>query len=283
VLVTRKIHTFIYRVPQGLQNGLEYLLHNKRKTTKTAAVILVAGLLVMNLIAKFNQNNYLNQIQTSRTQLSLLQNQLLSVMEPQEMTPGQPDLSIDYVLEQTNPDTRKTQKVTTPSAAMVFLHFFPAISWYGSVFQGAQHTAERSQELTNYHYQIISSLEPLLEYNPRADLSDETLNELVLKKRIDDARTGLKKVETGLRQSSSNTINDPDKAALIKIVRSLKNNLEVFESTRDKEQWYESVTASHAEILKNRQKFWVKETDKIYKLISESNQQLSDVETRLRN
>ena len=257
-------------------------LWRKRRTIlKFGGIALLVLFVGLTLTAKLSGNSLARDLQTSRTQLQQLQDRLTNILSPEKIELGQQDLSVDYLIEQINPKTAPVTSISTPSRTLVTLNLLPRISYDYSAFSGVRALRKDTAELLRYHHAVISAMQPILEYNPRAEFADKTLNDQEVKLRIDNARNGLKNAGNELRAASSKNYSDPEKGQLIRSVNQLSEQLETFAQSKDYEQWYKAVEAEQETITKNRQAFWAKETEPFYNRIAELNMAFAEMEKSL--
>lgn len=247
---------------------------------------LIAFLVFMTsltLIAKLNGHSYADAVQKSKQQLQVIQDQINAILPPSEIELGQQDLSVDYLLEQTDPKLNIPKPIDTPSRYMVMVNLFPKTGLPYSSLTRVKYIHREVQNLTDYQYEVFYAIGSVLEYNPRAEFADKTLNEEEIKLRITNARDGITNADKKLQKVSSSTLDDPTKNEVVDIIQSLLKQLEEFSSERDYEAWYTTVDTSQKSILANRQAFWKVQTDQLFVQISEINQNLAILEKYLRN
>lgn len=246
------------------------------------ALALLISVICATLIAKTNGQRYANTIQSARSQTQNMQDAVNSILEPKDIELGQQDLSIDYILSQTNPQTMETPEFKLPSRLMVAINLLPDVFLPYSSFSRADDLKIKYKTLVGYQYDIFSAAGSALEYNPRADFADKTLNEEEIKLRIDNARKGLADAIKKLGEANGISIEDPTKTALVDSIEVLQKQLEAFSSKRDYEAWFKAVEDTQKSILNNRQLFWEQETGVLFGEISRLNQDLATIEQALR-
>lgn len=256
---------------------------HRRAIIRYGLVGLLLAFIAMSATAKLSSERYAHSIQTARTNLQHTQDDIRSILTPKQIELGQQDLSVDYLLSQTNPHTFTLPRVTTPPRIMVFINLLPATHFSYSSLVQAERIDDDVTALTSYQYSVITSIESVLEYNPRAEFADKTLNEEEIKLRISNAKKGLADAYERLKNIQSNKIGDFTKTDVLNQITSLQKQLEQFSSKRDYEAWYKTVETAQKSIVANRQAFWQEETDKLFYNISEVNQHLATIEQALRN
>jgi len=255
---------------------------HRRDIIRYGAAAGLLALVTTITTAKLSGDQYANGIQATRTSLQRLQDNIAAILEPNEIELGQQDLSIDYLLEQTDSKSAKLAVITRPpSRVMMFIHLLPKTNYpYASLSQAAQIRAD-AKGLTDYQHRMFSALQPVLEYNPRAEFADKTLNDEEIKLRISNARSGLQQSQERLRKVRARQ-GDTTAPALLEVIKSLSSRLETFATKRDYDSWAKDVEQAQRAIITNRQTMWSTEIHKIYTQISTINQNLATIESALR-
>lgn len=261
---------------------IRLILTNPRRVRKVLTIIVLMLFVAITLIAKLSSTKLADDIQSTRVQLQQLQDRLNETLPPERIELGQQDLSVDYLLEQTDSEQAPVATFDTPSRTLTALNLLPQTSFGYSAFSGLGTLRTDTTELLRYHHEVIASLQPTLEYNPRAEFADKTLNAEEIKLRIDNARKGLSSAADGLRAATSPTYLDPNKGGLLRSINELTRKLEAFDKDRELEAWYKAVEAEQKAIAANRQKFWAEHTSKLYEKISDLNQDFARMERSLR-
>lgn len=283
----RKINKYLYSLLSSIRKRAKIVLvfvrKNPRQILRYSAVMLLIVFVITTLTAKLSSNQYANDVQQARAQLQQIQDQVASLLPPERIELGQQDLSVDYLLSQTKPGVFKPQPVDTPSRTMITINLLPNTSYHYSAFNDVKRLRKNVVNLATHQHTVFSALESVLEYNPRADFADKTLNEEEIKLRIENTRSGLASAADSLQNKTDNKIDDPSKDKLISSVNTLQQKLELFSKNRDMNAWFTTVETEQKAIINNRQSLWTTEINKIYNQISEINQDLADTEKALRS
>lgn len=244
-------------------------------------VVVLLILVVTILVAKLSGSRYANSLQQSRAQLQVLQDHVHGILPPSRIELGQQDLSVDYLLEQTKPDNSQLAKISTPSIAMTFINLLPNIRYPYSAYFEVYNVRRDAKKLLDYQYQVFYAMGSVLEYNPRAEFADKTLNEDEIKLRISSSRTGLAGAYNSL-QKVKKSPGDDNRDEVAAAVKTLQQQLEDFDKNRNVETWAKRVDEAQKKIISNRQSYWNKATEKLYGTISSVNQDLANIEIALR-
>ena len=258
-----------------------FIHDNPRTVIRYVILLLLVAFVALTLTAKLSGERYANNVQLARANMQQAQDQLRAILEPRDIELGQQDLSVDYLLEQTNPDTFYPQRINTPNRAMVSLHLFPNLANISTAYKKSRAISKDTKKLVTYHHDVISALQSVLEYNPRAEFADKTLNNEEINLRIQNAKTGLNDAAQALK-NTSDTIDDPTKDELNSAIARLQSAHTIFDEERDMEAWFKAVETEQQAIVDNRQEFWQTEVTKLYSTIAEANQAFAAVETALR-
>lgn len=245
-------------------------------------VVLLLIFVTMVIIAKTSGVRYASALQQSRAELQTLQDHIRNVLPPSRIELGQQDLSIDYLLQQTNPENSKLPQVSTPSIAMTFINLLPRVNYPYSAYHEIYNVRSEAKQLFNYQYQVFYAMGSVLEYNPRAEFADKTLNEDEIKLRINSSRTGLSAAYDSLQKIKKGP-NDENRDEMATAIKTLQQQLEDFDKNRNVEAWAKRVDEAQKKIVSNRQSYWNKATEKLYGTISSVNQGLATIENALLN
>lgn len=234
------------------------------------------------LVAKLSGERYADGLQATRTSLQRLQDNLGDIMEPAEIELGQQDLSVDHLLEQTDPKTKPLPTITRPPAApMIFVHLLPNANYpYAALRQGARVRSDAAK-LLSYQHRTFLALQPVLEYNPRAEFADKTLNDDEINLRITNAWDGLRRAHEQLSEVKARP-DDGTRDQLLDTIASLQQSLETFGKNRAYDAWAKQVEHAQKEIIANRQTYWGTATSTLYERLSTVNSNLATIEHALR-
>lgn len=177
-----------------------FINQHKHALIRYGPTLLLACLVVTILVAKLSGERYANSVQHTRTDLQRLQDSLAHIIEPNEIELGQQDLSVDYLLDQTDPSVVTFRAPVTPPRPLLFIHLLPAVNYPYEVFAQTGRIAHDTSALTRYQHQVFLAIQPVLEYNPRAEFADKTLNDEEIKLRINTSRDGLIQATMKLRE-----------------------------------------------------------------------------------
>jgi len=255
----------------------------KQKLHYTALAILLVGTFII-IGAKLQSAHYIRSIDASRQHIKTVRDGITAIQTPETIELGQTDLSVQHIIAQLKTLQETDWASALPSAVLVCAAILPRLSC-GDYIQLSQETNKslaQGYALITYHEKIITSLKPLLEYNPEADLGDERLNQPTINTRIDNARQGLKKVLNGLNDAKS-SITDSTKPDLEAAVKRLQGELETFDKNRDKSSWYQAVSKTQKTVLINRQRFWIENSTASYRLFDQANSDIAEFSASLTN
>ena len=237
--------------------------------------LALAALLAISIFiigAKFQRAHYVRSIDATRQHIKTVRDGISAIQAPETIELGQKDLSVQHIVAQLKALRDTDQASALPSPVVVCAAILPRLTC-GDYIQLSRETNKslaQGYALITYHEKVITSLKPLLEYNPEADLGDERLNQPTINTRIDNARQGLKKVLNGLN-AGKGSITDSTKPDVEAAVKRLQGELETFDKNRDKPSWYQAVAKAQKVIIANRQRFWVDDTTASYRLFDQAN------------
>lgn len=252
---------------------------------KRFAALLLAGLLVLWLVTYFTAHtrkaSFKESLVGARSLLQAESASLATLPEPQLIEKGQIDSALGYIVESSNKVSDTETASLPPSWQLKLLRPFTS-KWYteiDSIYQKNRLETNKSNML-HHHAEVLSSLKPLLSYNPQADLSSDTLTDEDVSGRIQAAQEGISSVSSNIKKLTSHSEND-DLQAILMDLDNLQNKLKDFDRTRDKTAWYQAVDGVQTKIIANRQTFWRAESEKLLASYAEIQQDYSAVINQL--
>ncbi len=262
-----------------------WLIRHRKAVSWYGLLALLAIIMLATLGIKLSTERYIAQVQDSRTYLLQLQNQYNDIMQPNQIELGQQDLSVDYVLSQLKADSLYARPPRLPSELELYLNTLPHHSSHISAINQLSSVSYTAEQLGHYHYAVIHAIGSLLEYNPRGDLSDARLSDAEIQLRIDNAQDGLQQAqqELSILQDDSVAVSDPGLSELQQTINQVLRQLEVFDSSRKKDDWYSVIDSAQHAIIRNRQTFWQQHTEKLFADITTTNENLSQLQNDLQD
>ena len=262
-------------------------IYNRLTSRQMLRYLALAILLVISIViiaAKLQRPHYIRSIDATIQHIKTVRDGITAVQTPETIELGQKDLSVQHIIDQLKTLEQTNQDSVLPSPIVVCAAMLPRLSCgdYRQLSRESDKSLRQGYALITYHEQVMTSLKPLLEYNPEADLGDERLNQPTIDTRIDNARQGLTKVLTGLN-TTNGSIADTSKSDLEAAVKRLQGELETFDKNRNKSTWYQSVSKAQEAIIINRQKFWLDSSVARYLLLDQANSDITEFSAEFTN
>lgn len=281
------------RIARGFKNSVktvrDYAVYylaplsaNRRQIIRYGSIGLLIVFSTTALIAKLSGERYANEIQRTRTQIQSLQDQLRAFMQPDQIELGQQDLSVDYVIGQTDPTVFTPNPIDAPPRILITLHLLPDTDYPYGAFQRVKPLQGDMQRFVAYQHEVFTAIGAVLEYNTRAEFGDKTLSDAEIAQRIDNARIGLASAADNLRNSVGDTIHDPEKGKIFRSLSALTQAVESFSQSRNLEDLAKIFDVEQTAIIANRQAFWIEQTGDLYRRIADLNQDFALIEKSIR-
>jgi hypothetical protein len=257
---------------------------NWRKIIAVSVFAFALLILLASVYATLSREKMAQEIAQTRNYLSSLSGQINNTLLPEDIELGQRDTALSTIIASSEAlaDAAKDSP-RLPNTAMVRFNLGIISAQAREVspaYKNYQNSVKEVGSLATHHRDVLTILQLLLEYNPRADMAGEMPAD-ERKSRVSVAKEAITDMQTQLRQKQP--LNESDDLAGINTeLEAILAAAGKFENDPNTDAWITAVDSAQNSILSNRQSFWESSSSSTRQTLISSGSSLARIQNSLR-